>query len=69
MLGELLSQVLDPYPADRLGPHDRHLPALARPERQHALDLAHHRVGERVVGLVDDDHVRDLHHSGLECLD
>ena len=39
------------------------------PEREHALDLADHRVGERVIGLVDDDDVRDLHHPGLERLD
>jgi hypothetical protein len=53
----------------RLGLDDRHLPAGLRPERQDALDLAHHRVGERVVGLVDDDHVGDLHHAGLQGLD
>ena len=33
------------------------------PERQHALDLPDHRVGQRMVGLVDDDHVGDLHHA------
>ena len=38
-------------------------------ERQHAADVAHHRRGERVIGLVDDDHVRDLHHAGFQRLD
>ena len=42
--------------------------APARRERQHAADLAHHRRGQRVVGLVDDDHVGDLHHAGLQRL-
>jgi hypothetical protein len=45
------------------------LPALAWSEREHALYLADHRIDERVVGLVDGDHVRDLHHPSLECLD
>ena len=43
-------------------------PRLGR-QRQHAADLAHHRVGQRVVGLVDDDHVGDLHDAGLQRLD
>ena len=38
-------------------------------ERQHAADLAHHRVGQGMVGLVDHDHVGDLHHPGLQRLD
>ena len=42
---------------------------MLRRQRQHAADLAHHRVRQRMVGLVDDDDVRDLHHAGLERLD
>ncbi len=49
---------------------DRHLPApRVLGERQDAAHLAHHRVGHRVVGLVDDDDVGDLHHAGLQRLD
>ena len=69
VLVELLQQLLHALAAHRLGLDDRDVPALLRRQRQHALDLPHHRVGERVVGLVDDDHVRDLHHPGLERLD
>ena len=58
---ELLDELLDALAADGLGLDDRHAPAALRREREHAADLAHHRVGQRVVGLVDDDDVGDLH--------
>src|SRR4051812_39358842 len=67
VLVELLHERLDALAADGLGLQDRHAPAALdrRRERQHATDLAHHRVGQRVVGLVDHDDVGDLHHAGL----
>ena len=70
VLVDLRRQLVDPLAARRLGAQDRHLPFVrALRERQHAADLAHHRVGHRVVGLVDHDDVRDLHHAGLQRLD
>ena len=64
------SQLRDALAAGGLGAQDRHLPALGIVgEREDAAHLAHHRVGHRVVGLVDDDHVGDLHHAGLQRLD
>src|SRR5947209_6374720 len=65
MLVELAHQLVDPLAARRLSLDDRHPPPPLRGKREHAADLAHHGVGERVVGLVDDEHVRDLHHAGL----
>ena len=69
VLFQLFAQLLDALAPPRLGSHDRHLPAVAGAECEHAPDLTHHRVGQRMVGLVDHDHVWDLHHPGLECLD
>ena len=69
VLGELLGQLLDALAAVGLGLDDRDRPVALRREREHAADLAHHRVRQRVIGLVDDDDVRDLHHAGLERLD
>ena len=66
---ELLDELLDPLAADGLGLDDRHAPAALGAEREHAADLADHRVGQRVVGLVDDDDVGDLHDAGLQRLD
>ena len=63
-------QFRDALAVGRAGPDHRNLPARrAGLEREHALDLADHRVGQRMIGLVDDDHVRDLHHPGLQRLD
>jgi hypothetical protein len=62
-------ELLDAGAARRLGLDDRHAPAALRREAEHAADLAHHRVGQRMVGLVDDDDVGDLHHARLERLD
>jgi len=69
VLSELLGQLFDPLAPHRLGADDRHLPASLWTEGEDPSYFSHHRVGERVVGLVDDDHVGDLHHSGLERLD
>ena len=69
VLVELLDELVDALAAAGLGLDDRHPPAALRRERQHAADLAHHRVGQRVVGLVDDDDVGDLHDPGLQRLD
>ena len=65
-----VGQLLDPLAPRRLGAQDRHLPAFrVVGEGKDAAHLAHHRVGHRVVGLVDDDDVGDLHHPGLQRLD
>ena len=69
MLLDLLDELVDALAARGLGLDDRDAPAALRRERQHAADLADHRVGQRVVGLVDDDDVRDLHDARLERLD
>ena len=70
VLVDLLRQLLDPLAARRLGAQDRHLPAFGVVgEREDAAHLADHRFGHRVVGLVDDDDVGDLHHPGLQRLD
>ena len=59
-----------PSPRGRLGAQDRHLPAVrVVGEREHAADLAHHRVGHRVVGLVDDEDIGDLEQARLDRLD
>ena len=65
---ELLDELLDALAARGLGLDDRHAPPVLRRERQDAADLADHRVGQRVVGLVDDDDVRDLHDARLQRL-
>src|SRR3954464_14252816 len=70
MLVDLGRQLLDALAARRLGAQNRHLPSLGiLGEGKDAADLADHRVGHRVVGLVDDDHVGDLHHPRLQRLD
>ena len=46
-------EIVDALAARGLGLDDRHAPVAVGCEREHAADLAHHRVGERVVGLVD----------------
>jgi hypothetical protein len=69
VLLELLDQLVDALAAGRLGLDDRDAPAALRRQRQDAADLADHRVGQRVVGLVDDDDVGDLHDPGLQRLD
>ena len=61
---------LDALAARRLGAQDRHPPAAGIVgEGEHAAHLAHHRFGHRVIGLVDDDDVGDLHHPRLQRLD
>ncbi len=77
VLVQALDQLVDALAVVGLGLDDRHAPALAHllgravevGQREHAADLAHHRVGQRMVGLVDHDHVRDLHHARLQRLD
>ena len=54
--------------ADRLGLDDRRLPRPVAVEREDRADLGAHGARGRVVGLVDHDHVGDLHHPGLERL-
>ena len=63
-----LQQLGDPLALQSLGADHGDLPVAVRPEREHGLDLADHRVGERMLGLVDADHVGDLHHARLEGL-
>ena len=60
---------LDARAAEGVGRHHRDVPADLRGQREHPVDLAHERVGVGMVGLVDDDDVRDLHHAGLQGLD
>ena len=62
-------KLLHPLSLGRLGLQDRDLPVGHRPERQHPADLAHHRVRQRMVRLVHDDHVGNLHHARLQRLD
>src|SRR5690348_4970854 len=51
---DLGRQLVDPLAAGRLGAQDRDFPALrVVGEGEDAADLADHRVGHRVVGLVD----------------
>ena len=69
VLEELGDELVDALALGRLGLDDRDLPVALRRERQDAADLAHHRLGHRVVGLVDDDDVGDLHDPRLERLD
>src|SRR5207245_2729438 len=54
--------------ADGLGLDDRRPPLAVAVEREDRADLAAHRAGGGMVGLVDHDHVRDLHDAGLERL-
>ena len=76
MLLQALHQRVDALAAGRLGLDDRHPPTappladgLGARKREHAADLAHHRVGKRIVGLVDHDYVGNLHNARLQRLD
>src|SRR5581483_8030970 len=69
VLADLLPQRVDSLAAQRLGENDRRPPPVLRPERKHLAHLVQHRFRERVVELVDRDHVGDLHDPGLQRLD
>ena len=69
VLGDAVGQLLDALAGGGLGANDRHAPARLRAKREDRADLAHHRVGQRMVGLVDHDHIGDLHHPRLQRLD
>src|SRR6476646_6056182 len=69
MLGDLLPQRLDALTTHRLGEPARGAPALMRPEREHLAHLVQHRFRQRVIHLVDRDHVRNLHDPRLQRLD
>ena len=64
-----LPQRLGAFALERLGLDDRHAPLAVAVEREHRADLGSHRPRGRVVGLVDDDDVGDLHDARLERLD
>jgi hypothetical protein len=66
---QLVDELVYPLSPGRLCADDRRPPALLRAQRQNAPDLSYHRVGQRVLGLVDHDHVGDLHHPRLQRLD
>src|SRR5579862_1258938 len=69
MRRDFLPEGFDPLAAERLGENHGRLPGRMRAELQHLPHLVPHRLRERVVALVDDDHVRDLHDPGLQRLD
>ena len=69
MLLDRLPQLVDPAAADRLGEDDRRLPVALGLDLEDRAHLGHHRPGRRMVALVHDDHVGNLHDPGLERLD
>ena len=69
VLGDLLPERVEALAAHRLGEDDRGPPPFARPERQHLPHLVQHRLRQRMIHLVDGDHVGDLHDPGLQRRD
>jgi hypothetical protein len=69
VLGQRLRQLFHALAVGRLGRENGYVPVGLRPELKDSPDLAEHRVGQRVIGLVDDDHVGDLHDPRLQRLD
>src|SRR4051812_28532086 len=73
VLLDLLPQLRHVLAAHRLGEDDRRIPLVAplpmrTTEREDRAHLVQHRLGSRVVHLVDRDHVRDLHDPRLQRL-
>src|SRR5262249_2481882 len=62
-------QLLHAVAADRLREDDRRPALVAWPECKRLAHVVHGRRRERVVALVDRDHVRDLHDPRLQRLD
>ena len=60
-------ELVDALAAQRLGEHDRRLRPRRR-QREHLAHVVRGRPRLRVVGLVDRDHVGDLHDPGLQRL-
>ena len=58
-----------PSSVDGLGEDDRRLPGALLVEREDRAHLVQHRLGRRVILLVDGDHVGDLHDPRLQRLD
>src|SRR5688572_7308909 len=69
MIQQTVPQRLDALPAKRLGQHDRRLPRPLVVEREDRAHIRHHRLRRRMIGLVDGDHVGDLHDARLQRLD
>src|SRR4051794_26302943 len=69
VLRDLLPERADALTAHRLGQDDRRLPPLVGPEGENLPYLGQHRLRERVIHLVDRDHVGDLHDPCLQRLD
>ena len=65
---ERLPQLGHALSADRVRQEDRWPPLAVGVERHDRADLLQHRLRARVVHLVHDDHVRDLHDPGLQRL-
>ena len=65
-LGPQLGHVLA---ARRVGEDDRRPPGTISIEREDRPHLVEHRLGRRMIHLVDRDHVRDLHDARLQSLD
>src|SRR5918994_779397 len=68
VLGDLVPELLDPLLLERFGEDDRRTPIALLVEAEDRTHLVEHRLRRRVVLLVDDDHVRDFHDSGLQRL-
>ena len=57
-----------PSPVQRLRRHEFRNPAGPLQHLHHRANLAPQLIGHRVIGLVDDENVGDLHDAGLEHL-
>ena len=69
MLRDGVDQLLDTFARSCGGADDRRLPRRVLREREHLREVAHGLIGARPIGLVHDEHVRDLEDAGFDRLD
>src|SRR6266581_372229 len=65
---DCVPELADPDPRERVGEDHRRPGGFAWPEGEHLPHVGRRRARERVLALVDRDHVRDLHDARLQRL-
>src|SRR5439155_1013483 len=65
---DCVPELADPDPGERVGEDHRRPGGFAWPEGEHLPHVGRRRARERVLALVDRDHVRDLHDPRLQRL-